>query len=52
VIGRAVRQSDRSDDLATKHFVRGEIAKLGSELFWQLAGMLLPQAGLVLMKLL
>jgi hypothetical protein len=53
-IAEQIGRSLRSDDLATKEFVRAEIAKLSSDLSWRLAGMLLVQGGLVvtLMKLL
>jgi hypothetical protein len=53
-IAEQIGKGFRSDDLATKEFVRAEIAKLSSDLSWRLAGMLLLQAGLVvtLMKLL
>ena len=53
VIAEQIGKGFSSDELATKEFVRAEIAKLGSDLSWRLAGMLLLQAGLVvtLMKL-
>ena len=53
-IAEQIGKGFRSDDLATKEFVRGELAKLSSDLSWRLVGMLLVQAGLVvtLVKLL
>ena len=68
VIAEQIAKGFRSDELATKEFVRAEIAALRTELHkelgalrhdmgqlsWKMAGMLLLQAGLVvtLMKLL
>ena len=54
-IAEQIGKGFRSDDLATKEFVRAEIAQAEQRsLSWRLAGMLLLQAGLVvtLMKLL
>jgi hypothetical protein len=46
-IAEQIGRGFRSDDLATKEFVRAEIAKLSNDLSWRLAGMLLVQGGLV-----
>jgi hypothetical protein len=58
VIAEQIAKGSRSEELATKEFVRAEIAALGGDLraelhremgllSWKMAGMLLLQAGLV-----